>query len=250
MKRHYILLMAIDLVVTTTLSVILTSCNKDEENNSKEKVKLLETYVFDGAYVKYEYDNLNRITQCLHYSKDGVHKYIERFAYEGNNIKKFEYGWPESEYYGEAYSKVGNRITITIPYYDVFSSIDLNNDDFPVISEGYSFEGSGDYVRMYSLTFEYQNENLIKLTISDEVEEYVYANDDKKSPFYCCKTPKWFMFYHFTNLASKNNIVKDRKKNHTYSEYTYDNDGYPIKCIVTGKDENKFLVEYKYKTIN
>ena len=89
--------------------------------------------------------------------------------------------------------------------------------------------------------------------VLENSREYKY--DDKKSPFYSCKNPKWswLIIYQGFSALSQNNIIEEKYGDSLYPEYitkreyVYDSDGYPTKRIFIGLFGETWATEFKYK---
>jgi len=246
----------------------IISCNKLEHDDNiidDDKVQLLEmlTYSSDVSsdvansvkFVKYEYDNQNRFTKILSYDEFEILVATETFNYSENELVKVEYEEKNnsSNIRTTVYDKKGRGITITRKsnqslVVDI-NTIELNDEELPI-----KFESSGEGWS-YVLTSQYVEGNLTKQTTNYkerniELQSYsnTYKYDKKKSPFYHCQTPKWYMFYLFHMLGSKNNYTWEYwNGGETEYKYEYDNAGFPIKRIskISGGKEN--VVEFTYK---
>ena len=207
-------------------------------------VKLLDTRTWEqyGDYYKYEYDAQNRFTKISYYY-EGKLANTETFFYEGNELVKTEI---KSEYEERTieYLKNGNKITINdIGESMTFTStIDLNNDGYPVKYEGISYSS----LSYQTITYQYKDGNMIKEIREYHFYDYIY--DDKKSPFFNCATPKWYMFLNFSEyngFGNKNNVTEIIGEWGQESElsYEYDSDGFPTKITSTdGKNASSTLI--------
>jgi len=208
-----------------------SGCNKEKEDENGGKVKLLETITYeDGYYDKFEYDIQNRITKALGYREGEVFR-TRTLTYNnvGDLVKSVSIytDYPE-EIREEVFIRDGNTII-----YDS-GTIILNNDGYPTkIILMYDNELVGERI------LKYQDGNVIKITSSDEDWEFKY--DNKKSPIYYCKTPKWFLldFIDFgiglIHNVTKMSLIAGWGNSSTDLVYEYDNDGYPIKQTVIEK---------------
>ena len=122
----------------------------------------------------------------------------------------------------------------------------MNNDGFPIkLEEGLLNITSGS-------TFKYVNGNLTKYSYdtvfssdSNDPGERNYTYGANRSAYSGCKTPKWFMFLHFFEMASHNAVTTSSYPAAPYS-YEFDKDGFPTKC--THKYwGTEIITEFKYK---
>ena len=159
------------------------------------------------------------------------------------------------------FTKNANRITIDD---DPGYFIDLDDDGYPTeIRREYD-----DYFKSY--TFNFQDGNLMQLTYSDsdDTETYEFKYDKKKSPFYHCKTPKWYLvfsnslleirhydvflelgdidFVNFSNNNITEIICSDEERNRAI-RYEYDSAGYPTKSIMFDRNKGSMVYNYIYQ---
>jgi len=221
----------IGVLFVASLIFVTAGCDKDKEENDNGVVKLLETITYeDGDYTKFEYDNQNRITKMSFYW-DGKLSYTDMFTYIGNDLTKMVFSnvdYPE-ENREIIIVKNGNTIA-----WDGDITLTVNGDGFLTKYDDTDSDGDGQVI-----TFQYQGGNLTKYMseskYDDERSEWeaVCKYDDKKSPLYHCKTPKWFLTFAFTvdgYIGINNNVteVKSDWRTIKYS-YIYDDDGFPTK---------------------
>ena len=235
----------IKIVAVATLAVltVFSSCDKNDNNND---VKLLKTLThWNGSYSKFEYDNQNRITKYSTYNNVGNLMWATSFTYSGDDLVKIENNGSFVEF-----AKIGDKINVTTPYSDDTGIIFLNENGFPIRFE----ETEESFLNV--TTFIYQNGNVVKSSfkrknqneeiIYEETIEYKY--DNKKSPFYHCKTPKWFFVIELEDFLSVKNNVKERTINGNRIEfiYEYNSDGFPTKRTVRHGIEER-IVTFEYK---
>lgn len=255
----------------------LTSCNKDDDGNSS--VKLLETVIYNGKlYLKFEYDNQNRITKIISYGEaldvttgeiiECIDEYLLKYNASGDLISAN----PEFGYCGTiTYLKNENKVIVDMqPYSNQSETYYLNNEGYPSKYELATWHD--DCTNYGTKNFVYQNNNLIQVSwdvaqncnpYSSGTREYTF--DDKKSPFYYCKTPKWYII-HFTlyfdeSLLSMNN-VKTATHFFEYEPETgfkpmtvtttcvleYDNDGFLRSRSGTTYNNDAYSYLFTYKT--
>ena len=240
----------------TEITISVTQKGTKEDGEPYVPVKLLEKETRSGEYINYEYDAKNRLTKWSFYWESGVIAESFTFTYDDNDLIKFVYDYHENDSqttYNIA-KNGNNKITITSSDRDD-CTIDLNSDGYPIKVEYISEDASSSLV----LDYQYQGDNLIKFSskeiwsggLSERSNNYKY--DTKKSPFYQCKTPKWFMFFFIYELGSANNVTEDTFSSGGKATYTYvfDSDGYPTKRTekhVGGDDSGReFVTTYQYK---
>ena len=247
MKRFVINHLVVAALVVS--AALMSSCGKDDNG---DKIKLLETITSDWGddgygVTKFEYDDQNRIIKISGYW-DGKLEPIKTLNYGDDWIKVT---WLNYDEYGDrviVFTKTGNNtITLSTNADGYIETLTIDNDGYLSKWVDVAFDDN----RSQEVTFQYQNGNLTKMTnISlrdgkkgfEEVFEFKY--DDKKSPFYHCKTPKWFMQFWFFfddifGIGFKNNIIEligfgeeIGYSNFSFSIeyiYEYDSDGFPTK---------------------
>jgi len=246
---NYLIIAAL-IVSVTLFAVVFTSCEKEESNNDVQLVETIST--IDGLSLKFEYNEQNRIAKVYEY-ENGMIRYTSTLDYDsdGNltSYKKTDSENPDDD----------NTIVIPKPAKNKLSIIDIEGDSvtYELNADGLisKIERSGvfvdnvgnliEYSALY--TFEYKNGNLIKMT--RKLTTYgiysmttmliiTYDYDDKKSPHYHCKTPKWFLPIITDNYGNKNNVktktVREAEEKIDTWTYTYDDAGFPL----TMKDEH------------
>jgi YD repeat-containing protein len=252
MKRVVLnyLIIAAFVVSATLFAAVFTSCDKEESNNDVQLVETISTN--DELSLKFEYNGQNRITKVFEY-ENGMIRYTSTLDYDsdGNltSYKKTDSENPEDDYTIVISKPVNNKLT-TIDTEGNLVTYELNADGLIIKIErsGSFVDDVGNLIEYSALyTFEYKSGNLIKMT--RKLTTYgiysmttmliiTYDYDDKKSPHYHCKTPKWFLPIITDNYGNKNNVKtkterEAEEKINTWT-YTYDDAGFPL----TMKDIN------------
>jgi len=213
-----------------------------------EIVKLLETVTYDvGVYDKFEYDNLNRLAKITGYYNNTEVGFTNTFTYDGDDLVQVLYN-NSGDFDFFEFTKNGSQITQkhTDQIGDVYiTTIVLDGNGLPEKREG---EASGEHGVIFVENYEYQNGNLMRMTVIRKNSEGVttsednttYQYDNKKAPFSFCKTPKWYMLINWNNYSVRNN-----KTEKTYSDgskdvftYEFDSAGYPTKRTDTFYNSN------------
>ena len=230
-------------VVCFVLVTIISGCGKDND----EKVKLVKTVSGVHETLSFEYDSQNRITKIINDNRENMYT---TFTYSGFDLVKVTLFWP-SGYYGIYENNiVRNGNTITVNYRVGSSTITVNNNGYPT-----NFEETG---RDWSVEYD-QNCNLINATIRDIyydeewVSKFIYGNE--KSPFYHCKTPKWWTIVYDVGFEiyfiQKNNVTEiigwDGNDITLKFKYEFDSDGYPTKIEKENSEENSGIT-FTYMT--
>ena len=190
-----------------------------------------EIYKEDGWSHKFEYDNQNRITKI---TMDGG--YFLTLNYSAGDLISMLFN--DSNLC--TFTKNGNKITIGSD-----ESVDINAQG---LIERYC-------ERTNCFNCQYQGKNLIKMIGDGIVATYTY--DDKKSPFYYCNTPEWWLVWYFgfgyayafgtgglENNIKTWNIVNENEDKTLLYEYTYNGNGFPL--TVTGHN-GKYMLKYEKK---
>ena len=239
---------------------IIGSCEKEVGNGTEVEVKLLDTETSGLFHMRrFFYDEQNRIKEMWTFSGGELYEKAI-LTYIGEDLTKLEYAYlDEGEFVvvdTRNYVKNGNTISWSVGveiiegegegHQDFKSTITLNNDGFPIKLEQILFN-----ITSVS-TFTYVNGNRTKYSYdtffssnSNDPGERNYTYGTNKSVFSGCKTPKWFMFLHFYEMASHNVVTTSSYPAATYS-YEFDGDGFPTKCTQKYYGiEN--ITEFKYK---
>ena len=229
-------------VVLNYLVLVAISVSPAFMSCKNEKVQLLETVTYSsGNYVKYEYNNEDRITKISHYDKEKNLTFSQTFTYSGNDLVKVDFVDSTIEF-----SKSENKIIVNHDNVET-TTIDLNEDGLPTkyeaISDGVSAVG----------VFEIQGGNLTKHSYKHTRDGEIlegssnYQYDNKKSPLYNCKTPQWWWIIS-EGRSVHNNVTAMFHSNGEKTEYRYEfnHAGYPIKCTAKN-NENKYESKFKYK---
>lgn len=228
------------------LTACLVSCDKDDDSSHEW---LLATVTRDHYQMKFEYDSNNRITVATGIRSDIAEMVITRLTYDDHGeiiqIEKSYTKQGDQVVEEIGVSKANNIITLTY--------LDGETDELTLDSEGYLIkEGGTEYT--------YKNGNVDTFTDQEEATlttgQYTY--DDKKSMFYACQTPKWWLLYGFSNGNYVNNVVKteftvtedfnddgimETVKLLEASAYEYNENGYPATGTFISYDADNAVTE-------
>ena len=247
-------------VAIITLTTALTSCDKND-NLVLVDVKLLDTET-EGLYHsrKFMYDNQNRIKEIWTFSGGELYE-KEILTYTNEDLTKLEYVYLQK---GEIvltnttnYVKKGNTISWSVGVeiiegegkgaQDFISTITLNNGGFPEKLEQVLFNTTS------VSTFKYANGNLTKYTYdtvfssdNNDPGERNYTYGTNRSAYSGCKTPKWFMFLRFYEMASHNAVTKTSYPSAATYSYEFDSDRFPTRCTRNFYGIG-YTTEFKYK---
>ena len=238
------------LIITALFTAAFTSCKSRGSGN----VKLIESMTSktpDGVFtVKFEYDDENRIVKTLNHF-DGRILYTETITYNCDGSVKIVNDNIDDEKIVETHF-IKNANTITVQSSDISygtDAITVNKDGY-ILKRERSYGSGEDGSWSEIINWQYQTGNFTKLTTafhsistSDRFPTQEFKYDNKKSPLYHCKTPKWLLAFY--NIGLNNNIVERRyydNINEDWSEtytYEYDSDGFPIRQTMKLKDGAK-----------
>ncbi|MDR3001610.1 MAG: hypothetical protein LBU89_10125 [Fibromonadaceae bacterium] len=219
-------------IAATLLMVALAGC-KGKTNGS---VRLLESMETDGQTIKFEYDNQNRIVKM--YSYEGSERVETRtITYNGNDVVAVEYD--VEDHLNMSFKRNGNAIHVTD--FDFWYTITVSD-------EGYIIDRKSDHPTAGSRisNYQYQSGNVTSISgVSKNTEGTVtkwaraLSYDNKKSPFYYCNTPIWFMQIIFHN-TKQNNVTADKvaegpttHESQVDNAYQYDKYDFPVKQTST-----------------
>jgi hypothetical protein len=224
------------------------ACEEKGEGAGSE-AKLLESIIYDdGSSHKFEYDAQNRISKIYYYN-DGMQS-TETLTYSGTDLVKLERGGQiyASDAVVVNFARKGNAIT--------FRDSDEAGSDPKIMvldKDGYIMIIESGPLKE---TFQYKDGNLIKSTYSlgaTTVTEF--KNDNKKSPFFHCNTPKWFLQYHFRYSFGFSNNITEKRSDGINAEvetrkYEYDSDGFPIKTTTRNPhlSDKDMITYFKYRS--
>jgi len=243
---------------------------------------LLESIYMDGElWREFEYDNLNRMTKITEYAEQFELGWVlyntKTLTYNGEgDLDSYKYENFLSPWVGTyLLTRSGNKILFNEGQnlgYEYEEYVELNGELPVKYVMNASMEMEGDVHHGSRLwTYEYQNENLMKLAQEEkntvngttiwEISSVLTCNyDDKKSPFNNCKAPKWWFIWQETgnwNMgAFQNNVLTIQINGSTGSPvtvintYTYNSAGFPqtmkrVSNSGSNSWENTFTYKYK-----
>ena len=202
----------------------------------KTAIYLLETIQVGTELRVYEYDSQNRIAKISYGNTSNedinqVHTYYYNLAGDLVEMKVELTHNPEGNY-STTFSKSGNKITATTESdgYNEYIEFELNAQGLP---EKVKVEGEEDGDEFsYTRICTWQNGNLTKIVHNDGyTSEALFTYDDKKSPFYYCQTPKWYLMWWHHGFESENNIKTQTWVGGTLFTYDYtylNEEGFPV----------------------
>jgi len=241
------------LLILPLLALMFIACNRDndDENSKVQLLKSITTY-HDGIWsVNFEYDDKDRITTIF---SDEIDVRVI-FTYNGDDLVKV------MGYVGTMdFSKNGNKITVL--WNEEVIVIELNSDEYPIKASWENGVGGFHYFNKNGTSiYQYLDDNVSSVSFDGEqsvmgsnvksiTQKYKY--DNKKSPFYNCKTPKWFPIHFCISswwwhgfYGVKNNVTEFTytsieedtgdipTSTYTYT-YEYDNNGFATKMFEKG----------------
>lgn len=249
-------------MATLTVLVAFTSCKKNDDD-SKVQLHLLETITYSsGNSIRYTYDNQSRITKMYMYMGKDLLITIT-VTYSEQDVITLTYNDianPENNFTGK-HIKNGNTVTF-YKNEELAHTISLNNEEYPIRIEGMVEEQNGEWVP-YVYTYQYQDGNMIQMNYVASVNDIESGNsteykyDNKKSPFYNCKSPAWLLGNPLgSSYGRQNNVIEQISSFFnikTEYDYEYNAAEYPTKCTMTSKiegfegNESKIIVEFTYR---
>ena len=246
--------------VATLLNAVIIKRKENTQNISVDAkpnndVYLVTEISIEGrGSIKFEYDDLNRITEIQNYRT-----YVLSYDSEGDLIS-LKTDWNDAM---STFTKNDNKIIVHNDRNHNAESEILELNAQGLINK-WIFES--DYLSS-TYIYQYQDRNLINLTVDRVYAQEndweksgtataTFTYDDKKSPFYHCKTPQWFFLFYFDeNQFGIQNNPKTMDSDFyggcsiTY-EYMYNENGFPHtrKVIVSeGGEKYDFTETYKYE---
>ena len=246
--------------------IVFVRCDEKDDDDSNgngnskgDAVYLLETISWNGKLSeRFEYDNQNRIKKINYFNNDGSTIYgTLTITYNSSgditSYKRQFDNYPDDNYEFTV-TKDGNKVLLTDEGYVI--TIDLNAQGLP--AKLVSRWSNSDFY--YTRNFQYQKGNISQETSIETWENgsststATFTYDDKKSPFYHCKTPKWFFFDNmFWSFGLENNITKitysengTSTGSNNFENFAYNAAGFPIKRTFVeeeGIDEFTYIIK-------
>jgi len=234
---------------------MLSGCKKDKNNdtpNDGQVYLLSEIDYNDGWMKKFEYNDENRITKIIEYEEGEQYRVFTLNYDSDGDLTSILRSFPNYAVdYESTFLKSENIITVTQLWNsNISTKIELNAQGLPSkIMEEETFDNGNWYKE--STTFKYQGKNIIEFTEewsglwNGETEtgsdKFTITYDNKKAPFYYCKTSEWFLI--FFDIYGIQNNMKTAKCDHFTGtfEYTYNNVGFPLTrtSVFTEEDGNE-----------
>ncbi|MDR1666411.1 MAG: hypothetical protein LBS03_01770 [Bacteroidales bacterium] len=203
-----------------------------EEEDEEEVLLLKEEYKNDELSREFEYNSDQQITKYFIY-ENNKKKYTRTISYNGDDdVQSLDLNGSSGYPYVLNFARRSGMIVGTYSDNDT-DTIFLNNDGTPREIrwynggyDRYTYNAAGNIMQHIAVERDTTNSS----TISYVTTKYGYDYDDKKSPFYSCKTPLWFLIYRIGN-EYQNNLkgVKTETGQGTFT-YTYNSSGYASTC--------------------
>ena len=220
---------------------------------------------FETLYV-YEYDSQDRLTKISIYPIiNGVVGQLNRFeTFRYNAADGHMEEWNEGNR-NMTWSKNSNKITCTYEFGGMYVvEYELNPQGLPVKYTNHSKVHENDNWNKVTRNFSWENGNITQDVWIQEWKEGVeegsntwigiFTYDDKKSPFYHSKTPKWVLDWYTgdneVSLVSNNNVKTltwDNDGGSRAYENTYNADGLLETRTRTGDSGSTETYTYKKK---
>jgi len=242
------------LIIIGTLFYILLSCSNKEN-------KILESMsINDGTTVVFDYDEGLRLVKTSHYSR-GKLEFTRTINYGNNSGRIVVESKPaegREEYADALITFVRDNNKILYSFAQKGGTLTVNNDGY-IIQNNVHHRNVGDYEAYgyeYPRTQPTGNLSSItdiiinnSLTVSNVKTEFTY--DDKPSPFYNDKTPKWLLQYLYRDIGLYNNITLIKIDTiETSFEYNYMSGGFPSKQTkISSAGGDKIITNFKYSNV-
>ena len=223
-------------------------------------VKLVETITYGDWMAKFEYDDKNRIVKIHNYNNDSLEE-TRTLLYNGDALvasKSSQYmEGPERDM---PFRRNGNTIHASDALGEYATTV---NKDGNIME--HRIRSSGLVER-----FEYADGNVTAITAGwadtgENAGTMEFQYDKKKSPFFYCKTPQWFLQHLFggsfrnrqsgNDIGLHNNITSWKyipadgglDSESAGYEYEYDADGFPTRRTETVPRENDRILTFTYR---
>jgi len=222
--------------ILAIFSATLVSCGNESGGKQLECIAT----EFGKCFLKFKYDEQNRIVEIYEYyhsrfrSMESLNwSHTLRFIYGDRGVVTVDFGGGINR----DYAKNGKTITV--------NGMALGEEKFTINGDGFIAQKNGNI-------YEYKKGNLvgIKADKKESLNGIDYEYDDKKSPFFGSKTPKWILQYFLEPYyAGKNNVVRSELENGgtLRYEYDYDADGYPTAKWYSDGGEKVIIARYIYR---
>jgi hypothetical protein len=225
-------------MIAACLAVTIGFASCDKDNAPKEEdVFLLEEILWlasdIGRHV-FEYDSHERIIKYSYYYNSDLPYLVNSLIYnaDGDLVEVTLSVYEGLSLFAERttkFIKIDNLINTS------YGIIELNGQGLPIKYTRSSQEE----------TLIWQNGNLVKRVFVDAVNssqsqiKSTFTYDNMKSPFYHCKTPKWFFiwflgqgglagYWNVNNIIDEEIIINDEIQDILPYSYTYNDNGFPV----------------------
>jgi len=248
---------SIILIVALMLAAVGCGGGRGSGGDDDENIILLAEYSSNQRHwEKFEYDDNNRITKIEYYDEDELYGFCKLTYNSVGNLISTEYE-DGSKY---EFTKDGAIITWSAEVthwdrdyardivYKMNYTVELNEQG--MIGKYTYDETIGRERKITIILFEYDGKNIIKTTDQNGENAQTFTYDDKKSPFYYCNTPQWYLWYNFfkgATLGIHNNVVDDEHETRTVTfDFEYNDDGFPVS---RKEDRHNYvnMATFKYK---
>jgi len=210
--------------------------------------------VFEDGFssTTFEYDDQNRITRIIQSEEWGTWSETLSYNSAGDLVSiTFNDGNVTT------FNRIGNIITLTWQDESYSETFELNAQGLLEKWTWEDVDGGNWWKQVF--TFQYQGKNMIELTSEwenmEDGEHFsgseigILTYDDRKSPFYNCNTPQWFLLFAFIDdyYGIYNNVktVNSEGEWSLMFEYTYNDAGFPTSRTVTER-RRRYLNDYIY----
>ena len=221
------------IIACLVVTIMFASCDKDDA--PKKDVFLLEEIMWfasdTGRHV-FEYDSHERIIKYSYYYNSDLPYLVNSLIYnaDGDLVEVTLNVYEGPSLFAERTTKFIKRGNLIDTSYGI---IELNGQGLPI-----------KYTRIdQEETLIWQNGNLVKRVFVDVGSTpfqsiSTFTHDNKYSPFYHCKTPKWFFiwfmgvgelygYWNVNNMIDQELIANDEIRDIPPIDYTYNDNGFP-----------------------
>ena len=231
------------LLILPLLALMFIACkNDDDAENGNTEAQLVKTITITDGVNEYgswnfEYDKKNRLVNVNF--EDNI---MATLSYTENDLISLNISGYGVFYFAKQENKITAIVVGTGAVRDTIVT-ELNSDSYP---NYIMFNNDENYI----YTFQYVDGNVASVSFPYDEKNYKY--DNKKPPFYHCKTPKWAFIYcsciddiypEFF-LGIKNNLIEYSNRSHIQSKctYEYDVNDFPTKMF----DNGRLVVTFTY----
>lgn len=248
------------IITILALSIVLFSCNKDDEPTSQPLLKVIdkiEVKITAGNFpsntytTQFSYNESKEISK-IEYLPNGNLQYSYTYNYQNNIPVSSMYEFPGGgdPIYEVTYGYTNDKYT---SYYDTYYDTTIAFSYDQSFNAYTNTESNNRYILN-------ENDDIISKTLSNIGNEFAYSFDTvKKGPLYNVKNKKFIPILWNGTLNSKMNelttypiiaIFDDNLAQNNPFVNTYDSDGFVTKSVFTlSNGSQAYEITYIYKSI-